>query len=98
MDNENTGIVLYANLLSDIKTHSIQAREKATLCANTAIVKQPVSQFDYSVRFLYIHKSIGISEYELTRALLENLKSSLPSIEDLEAEVGGIYQEESGDE
>jgi predicted nuclease of restriction endonuclease-like (RecB) superfamily len=45
-----------------------------------------------------INKPIGISEYELTRALPENLRSSLPSIEELEAELGGIQQEESGDE
>jgi predicted nuclease of restriction endonuclease-like (RecB) superfamily len=45
-----------------------------------------------------LNKPIGISEYELTRALPENLKSSLPSIEELEAELGEIYQEESGDE
>lgn len=34
-----------------------------------------------------IHKPIGVSEYELTRALPDNLKGSLPSIEDLEAEL-----------
>jgi len=34
-----------------------------------------------------IHKPIGISEYELTRVLPDNLKSSLPSIEELEAEL-----------
>jgi len=45
-----------------------------------------------------INKPIGISEYELTRALPENLRSSLPSIEELEAELSGIHQEESGDE
>ena len=38
------------------------------------------------------------SEYELTRALPENLRYSLPSIEELEAELSGIHQEESGDE
>lgn len=64
----------------------------------TGMVKQPVSQFDDSVRFWYIHKPIGISEYELTRALPKNLKSSLPSIEDLEKELGGIHKGESGDE
>jgi predicted nuclease of restriction endonuclease-like (RecB) superfamily len=42
-----------------------------------------------------INKPIGISEYELTRALPENLRSSLPSIEELEAELGGIHKEES---
>ena len=34
-----------------------------------------------------IQKPIGVSEYELTRALPDNLKSSLPSIEELEAEL-----------
>ena len=45
-----------------------------------------------------IHKPIGISEYELTRTLPENLISSLPSIEELEKELGGIHKEESCDE
>ena len=35
-----------------------------------------------------VHKPIGVSEYQLTQALPENLKSSLPSIEELEAELG----------
>jgi len=34
-----------------------------------------------------INKPIGISEYELTRVLPEKLKSSLPSIEEIEAEL-----------
>jgi predicted nuclease of restriction endonuclease-like (RecB) superfamily len=33
-------------------------------------------------------KPIGISEYELTRALPEELKSALPTIEEIEAELG----------
>lgn len=45
-----------------------------------------------------IHKPIGVSEYIITKNLPENLKSSLPSIEELEAELGRIHQEESGDE
>lgn len=36
-----------------------------------------------------IHKPIGISDYELTRALPDNLKSSLPSIEEIEKELSG---------
>jgi predicted nuclease of restriction endonuclease-like (RecB) superfamily len=36
-----------------------------------------------------IHKPIGVSDYELTRALPDNLKSSLPSIEAIEAEMSG---------
>jgi len=35
---------------------------------------------------------------ETPRALPENLRYSLPSIEELEAKLSGIYQEESGDE
>jgi len=41
-----------------------------------------------------IHKPIGVSDYELTRALPENLKSALPTIEEIEAELQG----ELGDE
>ena len=36
-----------------------------------------------------IHKPMGVSEYQLTQALPENLKSSLPSIEEIEAELLG---------
>lgn len=32
---------------------------------------------------------IGVSEYELTRALPESLKSALPTVEEIEAELGG---------
>ena len=34
-------------------------------------------------------KPIGVSDYELTRALPDDLKSSLPSIEELEAQLLG---------
>ena len=36
-----------------------------------------------------IQKPIGVSEYQLTQALPENLKSNLPSIEEIENELGG---------
>lgn len=36
-----------------------------------------------------IHKPIGVSEYQLTQSLPDNLKSSLPSIEEIEAELSG---------
>ena len=45
---------------------------------------------EYSLRD--IHKPIGISDYELTRALPENLKSSLPTVEEIEAELGGDWK------
>lgn len=36
-----------------------------------------------------IHKPIGVSEYQLTHALPSDLKSSLPTVEEIEAELGG---------
>ncbi len=48
-----------------------------------------------------IQKPIGVSEYELTRALPDNLKSSLPTVEEIEAELSGeiqgVMEGESGD-
>ncbi|MBM9520604.1 DUF1016 family protein [Desulforhopalus vacuolatus] len=41
-----------------------------------------------------IHKPIGVSEYQLTQALPENLKSSLPSIEEIEAKLSGGFEDE----
>ncbi|HEY4262488.1 MAG TPA: hypothetical protein VGM98_20165, partial [Schlesneria sp.] len=35
-----------------------------------------------------VDKPIGVSEYELTRALPINLRSALPSVEEIEAELG----------
>jgi predicted nuclease of restriction endonuclease-like (RecB) superfamily len=36
-----------------------------------------------------IHKPIGVSEYQLTHSLPSDLKSSLPTVEEIEAELGG---------
>jgi len=51
---------------------------------------------EYALRDM--NKPMGVSTYQLMHALPENLKSSLPSIEELEAELSGIHQEESDDE
>ena len=40
---------------------------------------------EYALRGM--QQPIGVSDYELTRALPDNLKTSLPSIEELEAEL-----------
>jgi len=37
-----------------------------------------------------INKPIGVSEYQLTQSLPENLKPSLPSVEELERELAGL--------
>lgn len=36
-----------------------------------------------------IHKPIGVSEYQLTQSLPENLQTSLPTVEEIEAELAG---------
>ena len=52
---------------------------------------------EYALRGL--NKPIGISEYELTRALPDNLKSALPTIEEIEAELSaGLQDENEGDD
>lgn len=48
---------------------------------------------EYSLRD--IHKPIGVADYELTRALPAELKSSLPSIDALEEELSGDLGEDS---
>jgi predicted nuclease of restriction endonuclease-like (RecB) superfamily len=40
-----------------------------------------------------IHKPMGIAEYKLTQVLPDNLKSSLPSIEEIEAELTEVNDE-----
>jgi predicted nuclease of restriction endonuclease-like (RecB) superfamily len=42
------------------------------------------------------NKPIGVSEYQITQALPDDLKSSLPSIEEIEAELGGFATDEHG--
>lgn len=39
-----------------------------------------------------IHKPIGVSEYQLTQSLPNNLQSSLPSIEEIETELSREYE------
>lgn len=47
----------------------------------------------YIFDFITLDKPIGISEYELTRALPDNLKSVLPTIEEIEARLPAGLQE-----
>jgi hypothetical protein len=72
----------------------------------TPIVPQVVAQLifcqtkdriiaEYALRD--IHKPLGVSDYELTRSLPRKLKSSLPTIEEIETELqsglGGEFDE-----
>lgn len=39
-----------------------------------------------------VNKPLGVSEYVITQQLPDELKSSLPSIEEIEAELGGLTE------
>lgn len=72
----------YLNLVDDTLRHE---QDNPTigliLCQNKNQVLA-----EYALRG--VDKPIGVSEYELTRALPEELESALPSIEEIEAELG----------
>jgi predicted nuclease of restriction endonuclease-like (RecB) superfamily len=76
-------INFYCNVIDDhLKHSSDQPTIGLILCQDkNAVVAE------YALRGM--NKPIGVSEYELTRALPEELQSSLPSIEELEAELSG---------
>lgn len=77
----------YCSAVDDILRHpSDQATIGLILCQG----KDKVFA-EYALRD--IHKPIGISDYELTRSLPDNLKGSLPSIEAIEAELSQKLEE-----
>ena len=39
-----------------------------------------------------VHKPIGVSDYELSRALPKDIKSNLPSIEELENKLRSLIE------
>jgi len=51
---------------------------------------------EYALR--NINRPIGISEYELTKAIPKNLQSQLPTIEDLERELKDIEIQDTDNE
>ena len=71
----------YCSAVDDTMRHSTdQETIGLILCQNNDTIVA-----EYALRSL--KKPIGISEYELTRILPDNLKSILPSIEDIEDEL-----------
>lgn len=76
-------INFYCNVVDDhLRYTSDQPTIGLILCQEkNAVVAE------YALRGM--NKPIGVSEYELTRALPDELKSSLPTIEELEAELSG---------
>lgn len=75
-------INFYCNVVDDILKHET---DNPTIGLILCQDKNKVLA-EYALRGM--NKPIGISEYELTRALPEELKSSLPTIEEIEAELG----------
>lgn len=84
-------INFYCNIIDDHLRHSSdQATIGLILCQEkNAVVAE------YALRGM--NKPIGVSEYELTRALPNELKSSLPTIEELEAELSGLRRSDASD-
>ena len=60
---------------------------KCNSTGRLAEIQQPVGEFD---ALRDTHKPIGVSEYRLTDALPQDLKPSLPTIEELEEELKGM--------
>lgn len=76
----------YCSAVDDLMRHETdQETIGLILCQNKDTIIA-----EYALRSL--QKPIGISEYELTRVLPDNLKSSLPSIEDIENELTKPYE------
>ena len=68
----------YCSVVDDVMRHE---QDQQTIGLILCQTKDKVLA-EYSLRD--IQKPIGVSEYDLTRALPENLKSSLPSVEEIE--------------
>jgi predicted nuclease of restriction endonuclease-like (RecB) superfamily len=72
----------YCNVVDDVLRHQDdQPTVGLILC-------QDKNEFVAEYAFKGIDKPIGVSEYQLTKSLPKELQSSLPSIEEIEAELG----------
>jgi predicted nuclease of restriction endonuclease-like (RecB) superfamily len=71
----------YCNVVNDVLKHE---NDNPTI---GLILCQERSRLLAEYSFVGIDKPIGISTYELTRALPKELKSSLPTVEEIEAEL-----------
>lgn len=71
----------YLNLIDDFyKTSEDKPSIGLLLCKSR-------NKFEAEYALKGIQKPIGISEYQLTRAIPENLKTNLPTVEEIEAEL-----------
>jgi hypothetical protein len=74
-----------ARAVRQIAAEALHARSLDGQKISAPPVRQLRDRTEYSLRD--IEKPIGVADYELTRALPEKLASSLPSIEDIKAEL-----------
>jgi len=77
----SNGVNFYCNVVDDQYCHET---DNPTIGLILCQDKKKVVA-EYALRGM--NKPIGVSEYELTRTLPDELKSSLPSIEELEKEL-----------
>jgi len=82
-------INFYCNVVDDQYRHE---SDKPTIGLILCQDKKQVLA-EYALRGM--KKPIGVSEYELTRALPDNLKSALPTIEEIETELTADLQDEN---
>jgi predicted nuclease of restriction endonuclease-like (RecB) superfamily len=78
----------YCNLVDDQLRHASDAQTIGLMLCQS---KNRVLA-EYALRG--IDKPIGVANYELTRALPESLQSTLPTIEDIEAELQGMTDDD----
>ncbi len=78
----------YCNVVDDTLKHE---QDRPTIGLILCQEKKKVLA-EYALRGM--SKPIGVSEYELTRSLPEEFKSSLPTIEEIEAELSGEVESE----
>ena len=75
----------YARVSSTTQDLELQKQALADAGWNRIIVEYALSD---------VNKPIGVSEYQLVKSLPDNLKSSLPSIEDIEHELQDSQDED----
>lgn len=66
----------YRQVLAEIKQRIRHAQTRAVMAVNAELIRD-------------MAKSMGVSGFELTRALPQTMQSSLPSIEDIKEELKG---------
>jgi hypothetical protein len=74
----------YCNVVNDHLKHPTDAPTIGLILCQT----QDKLLAEYS--FAGIDKPIGVSTYELTRALPKRMQSALPTVEEIEAELGEV--------